>query len=290
MALFPKTLIKWKEPAEFRDKISAARRKQRPKWFLPALVIFVCAFIWLRVSTESFKNPQVISSDRIAALIGGTVIVAIAFVYGISFLEKKLPSWVTVTDKSISRGKHNLPFKQILSYGWLNEADYRVLQIRIRNGSMRIYGFSNLDTLEKIEQAFSSHNIPAEKNSPSLQAILDESISKTFYVQFTCILLLWLIGFSVLAFGGKVLYEESKHFDQQRAEQMLEWDKFHAEIRALDLPAEEKAALLKFKTKPILFSKKVRQVFLTAFPVLIFLNLIAGTLLIFKFFEPKLRN
>lgn len=287
MALFFKTLVKWKEPPSFRRKLLAARQKQKPKWLSPILVMLFVGFILVRVLPENFRNTEAISADKIAAICGGTLIFAIGLVFGLPLLEPKIPSWVTMTNKSILRGKHPILFKQVVSYAWLKGENHPVLQILSTKGQSRIYGIPSLNVQEKIDRIFLTYNISREENPESFQAILEKPAPKLFYAQFVCLLSLWLASFAVLIFFATVLREETGSVEQQRVTQEMAWQKFKVEIRSLDLPAEQKSALLKFKPRSVYPSMKSIKLLLIAIPSLIFLNLIIGSLLIFKFFEVK---
>lgn len=152
--VFPKKLLEWREPREFRRLLCLSQARTRSKWYRLRWVTFFFALLFLPMLGRWIigEDPQ---GWRL--LIGALMLFAVAWflVCGVIPWLERMPCTVSVFETGISRSQGSTArfwrFTEIDRCSWLHRADFSVLVLGLRAGREVFLGVPAGETVAKTD-------------------------------------------------------------------------------------------------------------------------------------------
>ena len=165
--MFPRTLLKWREPKHVGRVVEVAEEKAIKWWLRPtgALLIAVCFMsVWLLAKLNPNKTPPPFWQMTLIALAGGAF-----FVYVIPKLSGLFPRWIILRESGIqfqTGGTVWITYDNIercmITSIEIDGASFPALVVLMKKGGKRVAGIDEKVSLEEVENVLRDCGVEVE--------------------------------------------------------------------------------------------------------------------------------
>jgi hypothetical protein len=172
MKLGLKLIARWTEPEAFRISEENYWNARTPPWQRPLYVLLLAAVLllnWFIARFNPSKHPI-----SLAAALALTISTSLLLLYGLPWLLRRLPSTVNLYERSIMRRgwHHARPLNSFVSYAWLAENSYHVLELTTPRGHTLRFGLPDASLREKIDPVLRENKLVEIEAKPRLPQIV----------------------------------------------------------------------------------------------------------------------
>jgi hypothetical protein len=165
MRLVPKKHFEWKEPKAFGQTLRQLEAASRRWWQRPLAVLILTGFLilpWCAACLDPNKRPR--SFEQVLPV---ALAIAWLFVYPLGWLNRLLPSFVTVYENKIfgttGISHRYLKFSEIARYALRDCGDYWVLAITLKSSRQVLIGVPQRIAAPALDSFFAARGLVREE-------------------------------------------------------------------------------------------------------------------------------